>query len=55
MPSDERILRQTEIQKITYWNQDLKKNETRFRGKIAIDNVYGNNNQTTRIGLKEKV
>ena len=34
MPSDERIIKSTEIQKITNRYQDVNKNEGKFRGKI---------------------
>ena len=34
MPPDERIMKHTEIQKITNRYQDVNKNEVKFRGKI---------------------
>ena len=45
MPLDERILKKNEIQKITNRNNDVIKNEVRFRGKIPVDMEYENNDQ----------
>ena len=37
MPSDERKMGKTEIQKITNQYHDKNKNEVKFRGKIPVD------------------
>ena len=37
MPPDERIIKSTEIQKITNRYQDVNKNEKKFRGKIPVN------------------
>ena len=37
MPPDERIMKHTEIQKVTNRYQDVNKNEVKFRGKIPVD------------------
>ena len=39
----ERIMKKTEIQKITKQYQDVNKNEVKFRGKIPVDMEHGNN------------
>ena len=43
MPPDERIMKHTEIQKVTNRYQDVNKNEVKFRGKIPVDIEYENN------------
>ena len=45
MPPDERIIKSTEIQKITNRYQDVNKNEVKFRGKIPVIIEHENNNQ----------
>ena len=47
MPPDERIIKSTEIQKITNRYQDVNKNEVKFRGKIPVNIEHENNNQKT--------
>ena len=45
MPVDEKILKQTEIQKVKQRYQDVNKNEVKFRGKIPANIEYENNKQ----------
>ena len=40
MPPDERIMKATEIQKITNRYQDVNKSEVKFRGKIPVNIEY---------------
>ena len=47
MRPDERIIKSTEIQKITNRYQDVNKNEVKFRGKIPVNIEHENNNQKT--------
>ena len=54
MPPDERIMKQTEIQKITNRYQDVNKNEVKFRGKIPVNIEYENNKQKMEILITER-
>ena len=54
MPSDERIMKATEIQKITNRYQDVNKNEVKFRGKIPVNIEYENNKQKMEIFITER-
>ena len=45
MPVDEKIMKQTEIQKVKQRYQDVNKNEVEFRGKIPANIEYENNEQ----------
>ena len=54
MPLDEHIIKKTEIQKITNRYQDVNKNEVKFRGKIAVNIEYENNNQKMEILITER-
>ena len=54
MPSDEKILKLTELQKITNRYQDVNKNEVKFRGKIPVNLEYENNKQKMEILITER-
>ena len=54
MPPDERIMKHTEIQKITNRYQDVHKNEVKFRGKIPVNIEYENNKQKMEILIPER-
>ena len=54
MPPDERIMKSTEIQKITTRYQDVNKNEVKFRGKISVNIEHENNNQKMEILITER-
>ena len=54
MPPDERIMKHTEIQKITNRYQDVNKNEVKIRGKIPVDIEYENNKQKMEILITER-
>ena len=53
MPPDERIIKNTEIQKINRY-QDVNKNEVKFRGKIPVNIEYENNKQKMEILITER-
>ena len=54
MPPDERIMKATEIQKVTNIYQDENKNEVKFRGKIPVNIEYENNKQKMEILITER-
>ena len=54
MPPDERIIKSTEIQKITNRYQDVNKNEVKFWGKIPVNIEHENNNQKMEILITER-
>ena len=54
MPPDERIMKHTEIQKVTNRYQDVNKNEVKLRGKIPVDIEYENNKQKMEILITER-
>ena len=54
MPPDERIMKHTEILKITNRYQDVNKNEVKFRGKVPVDIEYENNKQKMEILITER-
>ena len=54
MPPDERIMKHTEIQKITNQYQDVNKNEVKFRGKVPVNIDYENNKQKMEILITER-
>ena len=54
MPPDERLIKSTEIQKITNRYQDVKQNEVKFRGKIPVNIEHENNNQKMEILITER-
>ena len=54
LPLDERILKQTEIQKITNRYQDVNKNEKKFRGKIPVLIEHKNNKQKLEILITKR-
>ena len=45
LPPDKRIMKTTEIQKITNRYQDVNKNKVKFRGKVLVNLEYENNKQ----------
>ena len=53
MPADERIMKSTEIQKITNRYQDVNKNEVKIRGKIPVNIEHENNKQKMEILINE--
>ena len=53
MPPDEKITKSTEIQKITNRDQDVNKNEVKFRGKIPVNVEHENNKQKMEILITE--
>ena len=54
MPVDEKILKQTEIQKVKQRYQDVNKNEVKFRRKIPANIEYENNKQKMQILITER-
>ena len=54
MPPDQRIMKLTEIQKVTNRYQDVNKNEVKFRGKIPVNIEYENNKQKMEIPITER-
>ena len=54
IPPDDRIMKATEIQKITNRYQDVNKNEVKFRGKIPVNKEYENNKQKMEILITER-
>ena len=54
MPPDERIMKSTEIQKITNRYQDVNINEVKFRGKIPVNIEHENNIQKMGILITER-
>ena len=54
MPVDEKILKQTEIQKVKQRYQDVNKIEVKFRGKIPANIEYENNKQKMQILITER-
>ena len=54
MPPDKRIMKSTEIQKITNRYQDVNKIEVKFRGKIPVNIEHENNNQKMEILITER-
>ena len=53
MPLDKRIMKPTEIQKVTNRYQDVNKNEINFPGKIPVIIEYENNKQKMEILITE--
>ena len=45
MPPDKRIMKATEIQKMTNRYQDVNKNEVKFRGKVPVNIEYEKTNK----------
>ena len=45
IPVDEKIMKQTEIQKVKQQYQDVNENEVKVRGKISANSEYENNQQ----------
>ena len=54
MPPDEKILKLTELQKITKRYQDVNKNEVKFGGKTPVNLEYENNKQEMEILITER-
>ena len=54
MPPDQKILKRTELQKITNRYQDVNKTEVKFRGKIPVNLEYENNKQKMEILITER-
>ena len=54
MPFDERMVNQTEIQKITNRYQNVNKNEVKFRGEIPVNIEYESNKQKMEILITER-
>ena len=54
IPPDERIMKHTEIQKITNRYQDVNKNEVKFRRKNPVKIEYENNKQKLEILITER-
>ena len=55
MPADEKVIKQTEIQKVKQWYQDVNKNEVKFRGKIPANIEYANNKQKMQILITGRI
>ena len=53
MPPDKRIMKPTELQKVSNRYQDVNKNEIKFRGKIPVNIEYENNKQKMEILITE--
>ena len=54
MPVDEKILKQTEIQKVKQRYQDVNKNEVKFRRKVRANIEYENNKQKMQILITKR-
>ena len=54
MPPDERVMKSTEIQKITNRYQDVNKNDVKFRGKSPINIEHENDKQKMEILITER-
>ena len=54
MPPDERIIKSTEIQKVTNRYDDVNKNEVKIRGKIPVNVECENNKQKMVILITER-
>ena len=54
MPVDEKIMKQTEIQKVKQRYQDVNKTEVKLRGKIPANIEYENNKQKMQILIAER-
>ena len=54
MPQNKRIMKPTEIQKLTNRYQDVNKNEAKFRGKVSVNIEYENNKQKMEILITER-
>ena len=54
MPPDKRIMKPTELQKVSNRYQDVNKNEVKFRGKIPVNIEYENNKQKMEILITER-
>ena len=54
MPQDKRIMKPTELQKVSNRYQDVNKNEVNFRGKIPVNIEYENNKQKMEILITER-
>ena len=54
MPVDNKIMKESEIQKVRNRNQDVNKNEVKFRGKIPVDVEYENNKQKMQLLITER-
>ena len=49
MPADNKIMKETEIQKVKHRYQDVNNNELKSRGKIPVDTEYENNKQKMQL------
>ena len=49
MPPDKRLMKPTELHKVSNRYQDVNKNEVKFRGKIPVNIEYENNKQKLEI------
>ena len=47
-------MKESEIQKVRHWYQDVNKNEVKFRGKIPVDIEYENNKQKIHLLITER-
>ena len=54
MPADNKIMKDTEIQKVKRRYQDGNKNEIKFRWKIPVDIEYQNNKQKMQLLFTER-
>ena len=54
MPPDKRIMKPTEIQKVTNRYKDVNKNEVKFPGKIPVNIEYENNKQKMEILITKR-
>ena len=53
MPAENKIMKETEIQKVKHRYQDVNKNEVKFRGKIPVDIEYENNEQKKQLLISQ--
>ena len=51
---DNKIMNESEIQKVRHRYQDVNKNEVNFRGKIPVDIEYENNKQKMQLLITER-
>ena len=54
MPPDKRIMKTTELQKVSNRYQDVNTNEVKFRGKIPVNIEYEKNKQKMEILITER-
>ena len=54
LPADNKIMKETDIQKVKHRYQDENKNEVKFRGKMWVDLEYENNKQKMELQITKR-